>query len=408
MKKISLFIIIITLLSWSLAASAASETAKKLAGQIIYSTDKPTEFWLVDNNKFTRSIITDYKVALNVFKKLFAGISEANFKKISGPINKNNNELVKKFLDKIVLRVEKRGAAWFLNSRDKIIYDLSDKISFFKNLTLLATPVTAEDLAKIHKPSLKESLDKYSSYEYKKIKTDRGSFTIDIVKIDLSDPDLKIISDTAQDFNCKTNCQAKSLYSYLANSSSTVFAAINGTYFCSSRGCETNYYFFPVYNTAKNILINEDQLKYWTTGPLIAFDNNNKFYYFKDSRDFKSVREFEEKNKVSLQALIGNKPRLVEDGKNALIEWEVDAGQRNGKYLRNAIGYQDKGTNGQGLVYLVVARSATLDDLAVIMKELKMDYALNLDGGSSAALFYNDEYMVGPGRDIPNVLMFAK
>jgi len=41
------------------------------------------------------------------------------------------------------------------------------------------------------------------------------------------------------------------------------------------------------------------------------------------------------------------------------------------------------------------------------MKQMKMDYALNLDGGSSAALFYNDEYMEGPGRDIPNVLMFA-
>ena len=41
------------------------------------------------------------------------------------------------------------------------------------------------------------------------------------------------------------------------------------------------------------------------------------------------------------------------------------------------------------------------------MKQMKMDYALNLDGGSSAALFYNDEYMEGPGRNIPNVLMFA-
>jgi exopolysaccharide biosynthesis protein len=407
MKKISFFIFSLSLLCWSFSASAASDVSKKVAGQIIYRNDKPTEFWLVDSKKFTRSLITDYKVALNVFKKLFVGISELNFKKINSP--KSSNELVKKFLDKIVLRVEKRGSAWFLNSKDNLIYDLSDKTNFFKNLALLATPVTAEELAKIHKPSLKESIDKYSSYEYTKVKTDRGSFTVDIIKIDLSDPNLKIITDTAQDFNCKSNCSAKPLYSYISAASSSVFAAINGTYFCSSKGCgAANYYFFPVYNSAKQILINEDQLKYWTTGPLIAFDTDNKFYYFKDSREFKSVADFESKYGVKLQAAMGNKPRLVEDGKNALIEWEVDAGQRNGKYWRNAIGYQDNGTGGRGIVYLVVARSATLDDLAVIMKQLKMDYALNLDGGSSAALFYNDEYMLGPGRDIPNVLMFAK
>jgi len=229
---------------------------------------------------------------------------------------------------------------------------------------------------------------------------------LDIVKIDLSDPKLKVITDTADEANCKTNCQAKPLADYIFPAKA--FAGINGTYFCASKGCgAANYYFFPVYNSDGKTLVNEDQLKYWTTGPMMVFDTNNKFYYFKDSRDFKSVADFESKYGVTLQAAMGNKPRLVEEGKNALIEWEVDPGQLVGKYWRNAIGYQDNGTNGHGIIYLVIARNSTLDDLAVIMKQLKMDYALNLDGGSSAALFYNDEYMEGPGRNIPNVLMFA-
>jgi len=42
------------------------------------------------------------------------------------------------------------------------------------------------------------------------------------------------------------------------------------------------------------------------------------------------------------------------------------------------------------------------------MKAMGMDYALNLDGGSSSALIYNGEYMVGPGRDIPNALVFKQ
>ena len=43
-----------------------------------------------------------------------------------------------------------------------------------------------------------------------------------------------------------------------------------------------------------------------------------------------------------------------------------------------------------------------------LIKQYGLDYAINLDGGSSAALFYNDEYMEGPGRNIPNVIMFAQ
>jgi exopolysaccharide biosynthesis protein len=414
MKKLSLLLIFFTLLITFSPVQAATSTAQRLSGQIIYSTDKPDELWVISSSTLKRTPISnlksvsDYKNTLDLFKNKFVGISESNFKKLSSVTAgvQSNLDLVKKFVGKILLRVENHGAAWYLNPSDSQKYDLSDSANFFKNLFMLATPITPSELAQVHKPALKESIDKYSSYEYTKIKTERGTFTLDIVKIDLSDPNLKIITDTADETNCKSNCKAKPLADYIFPAKA--FAGINGTYFCSSKGCgAANYYFFPVYNTAKKTLINEDQLKYWTTGPLMAFDTNNKFYYFKDSRDFKSVADFEAKNGVTLQAAMGNKPRLVEEGKNALIEWEVDPGQLKGKYWRNAIGYQDNGTNGHGIIYLVIAKNATLDDLAVIMKQMKMDYALNLDGGSSAALFYNDEYMEGPGRDIPNVLMFA-
>lgn len=409
MKKSYYIFIFFALFIFFGQAQAATSTAKKFSGKVIYSTEKPGELWVVNSKTLKRTPVSDYKETLNLFKNKFVGISEANFKKIpdtNSTDTKNNLELAKKFFDKIILRVEQHGAAWYVNPQDSKKYDLSNSKDFFKNLSLLATPVSPSELAEIHKPGLKESIDKYSSYEYTKIKTERGTFSIDVIKIDLSDPKLKIITDTADGADCKSNYHAKPLADYI--SAAKAFAGINGTYFCSSRGCgAANYYFFPVYNTAKKEFINEDQLKYWTTGPIMAFDTNNKFYYFKDSRDFKSVANFESTCGAKLQAAIGNKPRLVEEGKNALIEWEVDAGQRNGKYWRNAIGYQDNGTNGHGIIYLVIARSATLDDLAVIMKQMKMDYALNLDGGSSAALFYNDEYMEGPGRDIPNVLMFA-
>jgi len=408
MKKLYFPLIIFTLLIASSPVLAATSTAKLLSGQVIYTAEKSNELWAVDTKNFKRSLVSDYKNTLNLFKNKFAGISESNFKKIfsSDSSSKNNEDLAKKFAGKIILRTESHGEAWYINPVDFKKYDLSNSVSFFKNLPLFATKVTQTELAQIHKPELKESIDNYSSYEYTKVKTDRGSFYVDIIKVDLNKPGLKILTDTADNKTCKTNCSAKPLTDYIYPAKA--FAGINGTYFCSSKGCgAANYYFFPIYNTASKVLINESELKYWTTGPMMVFDTNNKFYYFKDAREFKSVADFESKNGVTLQAAMGNKPRLVEEGKNVLIDWEIDTGQRYGKYLRNAIGYQDNGTNGHGTVYLVVAHLATIDDLAVIMKTLKMDYALNLDGGSSAALFYNDEYMVGPGRDIPNVLMFA-
>ncbi|MBI4090347.1 MAG: phosphodiester glycosidase family protein, partial [Candidatus Kerfeldbacteria bacterium] len=36
---------------------------------------------------------------------------------------------------------------------------------------------------------------------------------------------------------------------------------------------------------------------------------------------------------------------------------------------------------------------------------LKMDYAMNLDGGGSSALWYRGSYKVGPGRNVPNALV---
>ena len=86
------------------------------------------------------------------------------------------------------------------------------------------------------------------------------------------------------------------------------FAGINGTYFCSSASCESyNYYFFPIYDTFLGKIVNEDQLKYWTTGPIMAFDIVNNFYYFKDSRELKSLENFEAVYGTKMQAAIGNK-----------------------------------------------------------------------------------------------------
>lgn len=316
------------------------------------------------------------------------------------PLYANAANLGSQLSGRIVLNVEKNGEAWYINPVNLKRYYLGRPADAFRVMRELGLGISRENLALIHKPEMSESLDQYSKYERQTITTAKGSFKIDLIEIDLSDPNLKIITDTADSDNCKSNCQAKPLARFITENNA--FAGINATYFCDSSGCVKNYYFYPVYNSGSGKMINEDQLKYWTTGPIMAFDINNKFYYFKDSREFKGVADFEKTYGVKLQAAIGNKPRLIENKMNLLLEWDIDDKQKTAKSSRNAIAYKNN------KLYLVISYQTTVPDLADIMQAMEMEYALNLDGGYSSALFYNDEYMVGPGRNIPNVILFSK
>jgi len=144
MKKLNLILIIFSLFIVSSSAQAATSTAKRLSGQVVYSKEKPNELWVVNPKTLQRTIVSNYKETLNLFKTKFVGISELNFNKITsvGSDLKNNIELAKKFIGKIMLRVENHGAAWYVNPVDLQKYDLSDSLNFFKNLSLIATPIS--------------------------------------------------------------------------------------------------------------------------------------------------------------------------------------------------------------------------------------------------------------------------
>lgn len=402
-------ILLLTLCFWPEAGKTAG-LVDKLSGRIVLSVEENGEAWYINPLDLRRYFLGRPADAFKVMRELGLGINEIQFQEIAqvGMPVSGNTDLAKRLAGRIILQVEKNGEAWYINPLDLKKYYLGRPEDAFRVMRELGLGITQTNLALIHKPGLNESLNIYSSYDYKIITTERGNFKVDVVRIDLKNPNLEILSLAAADTCSGVSCAADTLASYVFKNKA--FAGVNGSYFCASAGCgKANYYFFPVYDSLTGIMVNEDQLKYWTTGPIIAFDTNNKFYYFKDSRDFKSVADFEQSQGVKLQAALGNKPRLVENKMNVLIDWDLDNGQKTGKYWRNAIGYKDDVTSpGHGELYLVIARQATVDDLAVIMKAMGMDYAINLDGGSSSALIYNGEYMVGPGRNIPNAIVFRQ
>lgn len=396
---------------WPCAADAAS-LSQRLSGRIVLDVQRSGQAWYVNPADLRRYYLGRPTDAFQVMRQLGLGITAEKLAQIpssSAPLDwavisatsspAYDLELVQQVAGKILLDVTSNGEAWYVNPADLRRYYLGRPADAFQIMRQLGLGISSTDLAHLHKPGIDESLDQYSSYQVRSVTTTAGVFRTDIITIDLADPNLKIITETASDADCSGVCPARELADFINDNHG--FAGINATYFDTS-AAKRNYYFFPVYNSRLSLMINEAQLKWWTTGPLMVFDEHNKFYYFADSRDFGGVAQFEQKHGVKIQAALGNKPRLIENSLNLLIDWELDNQQARGKYLRNAIGYRDN------KIYLVVVSKATVPDLALVMQELGMEYALNLDGGYSTALYYNDEYMLGPGRLIPNALLFAK
>ena len=384
--------------------------ANKLSGRILLSVEEKGEAWYVYPENNRRYFLGRPDDAFKIMRELGLGISQADWQEIAQagmPVD-GNLELAKRLSGRIVLQVERNGEAWYINPLDLKKYYLGRPDDAFKIMRELGLGISQENLAMIHKPGLYESINDYSYYEHRKIVLNDKNYSLDIIEIDLKNPNLEILTLAASEISGKGNYQAKSLGSYVF--SNKAFAGLIGSYFCTAPSCGGfNYYFFPVYDSLKQKFINEDQLKYWTTGPLIAFDENNRFYYFKDSREFKSQEYFEEKFSVKLQALIGNRPRILENGFNVLIDWDLDFTQMDSRHRRNAIAYkEDKDDIGKGKLYLLSLAPASLDEFSKVMQYLEMDYALNIDGGHSSAMIYNGEYMIKPGRNVPNAIVFKQ
>ncbi|MFA5030808.1 MAG: phosphodiester glycosidase family protein, partial [Patescibacteria group bacterium] len=120
------------------------------------------------------------------------------------------------------------------------------------------------------------------------------------------------------------------------------------------------------------------------------------------AKDWPGKTTFESVTKSKLAAAISDGPGLIFDSSLVVSADQLDTKQRTVKSNRSGIGFKGD------YAYLVVASGATVLDLGKIMQSMSMEYALNLDGGGSSALYYDGQYRVGPGRNIPNALVFAE
>jgi hypothetical protein len=166
---------------------------------------------------------------------------------------------------------------------------------------------------------------------------------------------------------------------------------MNGTYFCpqdySSCSGKVNSFDFAVWNNRKKKWINASTLFWEGRGMMVFRPGSAQFFPCAGCIGAPS----------DITGGIVNYPSLLAGGQVVLNEGSLP-GNLKTKGSRSGIGA------GGGKLFLVVARSANMQDLVSIFKSLGATDALNLDGGGSVAL-YDGGYKVGPGRNLPNAII---
>ena len=220
------------------------------------------------------------------------------------------------------------------------------------------------------------------------VKSEKGTFKVAIVVADMGST--KVIVDTASSGDCSNDCPAFSLGEYVSRNGA--YAGVNGSYFCpaSYDSCAGKT------NTFDTLLMNKDKVYFnasnnvYSTIPAVIFGYGTVRFV---------GQSLEWGRDTSADSVIANYPMLVQGGNIAY------AGSSDGK-LTNKGGRSFVGATGS-TIYIGVVFNATVEESAHTLHAMGIQNALNLDDGGSTALWFGG-YKAGPGRNIPNALLFVQ
>lgn len=226
-----------------------------------------------------------------------------------------------------------------------------------------------------------------------KVHTEKGDFSATVLTFDMGST--KMITDTAGDSDCADNCPTLSLADYVARNGG--YAGINGTYFCPATYPEctgkSNSFDFPVYVTRLSKWAQADKLG-WGNRRAVVYTDGSGAHYLNSSAGFGG----------GLNAGIINYPGLL-DGGNV----QIDDNQSGLSDKQRSVGTKEGiGVKNNNTLLVVVAYSVNMQQFAYVFKALGATGALNLDTGGSTALYNNGHYVLGPGRGLPNAIIFVR
>lgn len=227
-----------------------------------------------------------------------------------------------------------------------------------------------------------------AGFSKQSVSTEIGVYTVSLVAGDISST--RVIVDTASPGDCFDNCPALSLGDYVARNGA--YAGINGSYFCpvDYASCAGKS------NTFDTLLMNKDKVYFnsannvYSTVPAVIFGQGYVRFVGASS---------EWGRDTGINSMIANQPLLLAGGN---ITFGGDGDPKKGSKAGRSFVATKANT-----VYIGVVHSATVAESAIVLKALGMENALNLDSGGSTAL-WSGGYKVGPGRAIPNAILFVQ
>jgi len=227
-----------------------------------------------------------------------------------------------------------------------------------------------------------------TGYSRQQVATSIGNYMVSMVAGDLSNT--RIIVDTASDSTCGNDCPVLPLATYVSRNGA--YAGINGSNFCPATypDCASKKNSFDLLVMNKNkVYFNSDNNVY-SNNPAVIFGGSYVRFVGAASswgRD------------TGIDSMISNYPLLVSGGN--IASGSASDPKMTSKGARSFV------ANKGNTVYIGVVHSATVPESAKALKALGMENALNLDDGGSTAL-WSGGYKVGPGRELPNVILFIK
>jgi exopolysaccharide biosynthesis protein len=227
-----------------------------------------------------------------------------------------------------------------------------------------------------------------AGFQQQKVETPAGQLVVSLVAGDLGST--RVIVDTASDSDCKNDCPVLSLGDYVGRNGA--FAGINGSYFCpaSYPSCsdKKNSYDLLVMNKNKTYFNSDNNV--YSTNPAVIFHGGSVSFVGATSQWGRDT---------GIDSMLSNFPLLVSGNETRF--------GGDGDPKKESRGNRSFVANKGNTVYIGVVHGATVAEAAIALKTLGMDNALNLDSGGSTALWANG-YKVGPGRAIPNAILFVR
>lgn len=279
----------------------------------------------------------------------------------------------------------------------QIVKYLSDKnyasasaiLALLNDQIVQLTPKAAVSVASSPTAATQSNTPPGSGYSYQSVAADGQNYNVDIIAADMNST--KIIVDTASDSDCSNNCPVLPLADYVSRNGA--YAGINGSFFCPAEypSCAGKTGSFDTLLMNKNKhYFNSDNNVYSTVPAAIFSAGSARFV----SQSLQWGRD------TGVDAVIANYPLLIAGG-------NINFTEAPNEPKFGAKGNRDFIAIKGNIVYIGVIHGATMGEAAKVLHALGMGEALNLDEGGSSALWYGG-YKTGPGRNIPNAILFVR